>query len=188
MPGYPLAGRADEVWWSQYAQPGLHAWTGGDPLRLVGRAADRDDPDPKALACYGLLRRDTGGMMLRFVDGRPISTVTCDFLAWVCGSLAAEGKRALLLVWDNAAWHVSTAVRAWVKRHNREARAAGGVRIVVCQLPVKAPWLNPIEPKWAHGKRAVAEPDRKLPAEEMNLRIFDCYGCDLLPPLAQKVA
>ena len=27
--------------------------------------------------------------------------------------LAAEGKTALLLVWDKASWHVSQAVRAW---------------------------------------------------------------------------
>ncbi len=154
MPGF-----ADEVWWSRFAQPGLHAWTDGDPLRLAQRQAAKDDPDPRALACYGLFRRGEDRMMLRFVDGRPDSTVTCDFLAWACGRLAAEGKTALLLVWDNAFRHLSREVRTWVKRHNREARANGGVRIVACRLPVKAPWLNPIEPRWVHGKRAVAEPD-----------------------------
>lgn len=166
----------------------MHAWTSEGPMRLVEREADRDDPDPKALACYGLFRRAEDRMMLRFVDGRPVSAFTCDFLAWACGELAAEGKKALLLVWDNAAWHVGKAVREWIKAHNHAARKEGGVRIVVCRLPVKAPWLNPIEPKWVHGKRAVAEPDRKLPAEELKRRICDYYGCELLPPLAQKVA
>ncbi len=52
----------------------------------------------------------------------------------------------------------------------------------------KAPWLNPIEPKWVHGKRAVAEPDGELPAELLKARICDYYGCELLPPLAQKDA
>ncbi|CAA9394078.1 MAG: hypothetical protein AVDCRST_MAG64-1328 [uncultured Phycisphaerae bacterium] len=184
-----MLGFADEVWWSRLAQPDLHAWAAGDgPLRLVQREADRDDPEPKALACYGLFRRAEGRMMLRFVDGRPVGAVTCDFLAWACGRLAAEGKTALLLVWDNAAWHVSKAVRAWVKAHNRVARTGGGVRILVCRLPVKAPWLNPIEPKWVHGKRAVVEPDRKLTAGELKQRICDYYGCDLLEPIAQKVA
>jgi hypothetical protein len=28
----------------------------------------------------------------------------------------------------------------------------------VCRLPVKSPWLNPIEPRWLHGKRAIVEP------------------------------
>ena len=180
-------GFADEVWWSRLAHPDLHAW-GADPLRLVQREADPADPDPKALACYGLLRRDTGGMMLRFVDGRPVSRVTTAFLGWACDRLAAEGKAALLLVWDNAAWHVSREVRAWVKAHNRAARTGGGVRIIVCRLPIKSPWLNPIEPKWVHGKRAVDDPARTLPADELQQRVCDYYRCDLLPPLAQKVA
>ena len=182
-----MLGFADEVWWSRLAHPDLHAW-GADPIRLMQREADTADPDPKALACYGLLRRDTGGMMLRFVDGRPVSRVTTAFLAWACERLAAEGKTALLLVWDNASWHISKEVRGWVKAHNRAAKADGGVRIIVCRLPVKAPWLNPIEPKWVHGKRAADEPDRTLAAPEMKQRICDYYGCDLLPPLAQKVA
>src|SRR5487761_90410 len=49
-------GFADEVWWSRLAQPHLHAWTAEDqPVRLVEQALAPDDPDPKALACYGVL-------------------------------------------------------------------------------------------------------------------------------------
>ena len=65
-------------------------------------AADRDDPEAKALACYGLWLPERERMMLRFVAGRPVSAVTCPFLAWVAGRLAAEGVRVLALVWDNA--------------------------------------------------------------------------------------
>ena len=118
----------------------MHAWAAeGEPLRLIERAVPKGDTDPKALSCYGLLRADTGRMMLRFVTGRPVSQVTEDYLAWVCEQLSAEGKKALLLVWDNAAWHVSKRVRAWIKAHNRKARVEGGVRIVACFLPVKSP-------------------------------------------------
>ena len=92
-----MLGFQDEVWWSRLARPELHAWA-GVPLRLHEPATDAADGDPKALACYGLLRGDTGGMMLRFVQGRPVSQVTEDFLAWACDRLAAEGKRALLLI------------------------------------------------------------------------------------------
>ena len=70
---------------------------------------------------------------MRFVEGRPVSAVTCEFLRWVCAQLAAEGKRALLLVWDNASWHVSQLVRSWIKEHHRAAKRAGGVRILLCQ-------------------------------------------------------
>lgn len=183
-----VLGFQDETWWSRLALPAVHAWAGGEPLHLVERQADKDDPDAKALSCYGLLRADTGGMLLRFVDGRPVSQVTEDYLGWVCTRLAAEGKKALLLVWDNASWHVSKRVRQWIKTHNRTAKTQGGVRILVCPLPIKAPWLNPIEPKWVHGKRAIIEPERKLTAQEVKDRVHEYYGCEQVEPLEQQVA
>ena len=40
--------------------------------------------------------------------------------------LAAEGKTALLLVWDNASWHISQAgAEAWLKAQQQSARQAG---------------------------------------------------------------
>ncbi len=82
--------------------PALHAWAAPDrPLRLVAQAVAKDDPDPKALACYGLLVRCwTAGpaarwreeAWLRFVDGRPVSAVTTRFLAWCCAKLQADGQ------------------------------------------------------------------------------------------------
>jgi transposase len=114
--------------------------------------------------------------------------VTEDFLAWVCGRLSREGKRALLLIWDNASWHVSQRVRNWIKTHNRQAKRDGGVRIVTCFLPVKSPWLNAIEPKWVHAKKAITQPDCKLTAAETKARVCNYYGCHLFKPLKQKVA
>jgi DDE superfamily endonuclease len=183
-----VLGYQDETWWSRLALPAMHVWTGDEPLRLVEREVPRSDGDPKALSCYGVLRQDTGGMLVRFVRGRPVSQVTEDFLAWVCDRLAAEGKTALLMVWDNASWHISRRVRSWIKARNVRAKAVGGVRIVACPLPVKAPWLNSIEPKWAHGKTAIVEPDRLLTADEVKDRVFAYYGCEPSPPLEQKVA
>jgi DDE superfamily endonuclease len=180
-----VLGFQDECWWSRLAQPDLHTWADADPLHLWELTPPRDDPDRKALCCYGLFRTDTAQMLLRFVDGRPVSQVTTDYLAWVCERLAAEGKKALLLVWDNASWHISQAVRCWVQAHNRRAKQAGGVRIVVCQLPSKSPWLNPIEPRWVHGKRAIVEPERLLSAAEVEARACEYYGCDQVEHLRQ---
>jgi len=186
-------GFQDEVWWSRLARPALHSWAEPDrPLRLVEQTVAQHDPDPKALACYGLLVRwaEPSGRRheaawLRFVDGRPVSAITTRYLAWCCAKLRAAGKEALLPVWDNAAWHVSRAVRAWIRDRNRRVKWAGrGVRIVPCYLPIKSPWLNPIEPKWVHGKRRVVEPTRLLPAEELIERVCVAFGCAQEPKLA----
>ncbi|MDQ6906316.1 MAG: transposase [Chloroflexota bacterium] len=191
-------GFADEVWWSRVARPKLSSWAAADtPLRLIEQTVAHGDPDPKALACYGVLVRqwnDQGQrdeqVWLRFVDGRPISEITTQFLAWCCERLAAAGKTALLLVWDNASWHISKAVRAWIGSHNRAAKQEGaGVRIVSCFLPSKSPWLNPIEPKWMHGKRHIVEPTRLLTADEIAERVCACFGCLHEPHLhSEKVS
>ena len=192
-------GFEDETWWSRLAQPALHAWAEPDqPLRLVEQTVTKDDPDPKALACYGLLVRwaePTGRQhveaWLRFVDGRPVSALTIQYLAGCCARLQALGKTALLLVWDNAAWHVSKAVRTWLRQHNRAVKQAGtGVRILACFLPIKSPWLNPIKPKWVHGKRHVVEPARLLPASELIDRVCAAFDCPHEPhlSLAQEAA
>jgi transposase len=182
-----VLGFQDECWWSRLAQPNLHAWAGEEPLRLLELEAPPEDPDRKALCCYGLFRADTQQMLLRFVAGRPVSQVTVDYLAWLCEQLAREGKKALLLVWDNASWHISRQVRSWLKEHNRRAKREGGVRIVVCRLPSKSPWLNPIEPRWLHGKKAIAEPERLLAAAEVEARVCQYYGCEQHEHLQQVV-
>lgn len=180
-------GFADEVWWSRLARPQRHTWTQAVPERLIEQTASKADLEPLALACYGLLCADTGTVRLRFVDGRPISRVTTRFLQWLADGMAAAGKRALLLIWDNASWHISKEVRQWLKAHNRRVKQEGGCRLLACFLPSKSPWLNNIEPKWIHGKRAIAEADRKLTVAETRKRICDYYGCQMLDPLSQQV-
>jgi transposase len=166
------------------ARPGLHTWSErGEPLRLQELAVAKEDPEPKALACYGLLVRrgpqQADQMWRRFVVGRPVSAVTIAFLAWSSAQLAAQGFTALCLIWDNASWHRSHAVRHWIRQHNQQVKqGAVGVRLVVCPLPSKSPWLNPIEPKWVHGKRAVSEADRLLNADELEARVYAYYGCE----------
>jgi len=117
-------------------------------MRVLQKEAIKDDPDPKALSCYGLYVPELKETWLRFVDGRPVSAITTQFLCWSCQRLEALGKKALLLVWDNASWHKSKLVRRWIAAHNQEVKNGGrGVRIVICLLPKKSPCLNAIEPK-----------------------------------------
>lgn len=69
-------GFEDETWWSRTARPSLHAWSPDDqPLHLIEQTVSPSDPDPQALAAYGLLVRQAGGSeetWLRFVDGPPV--------------------------------------------------------------------------------------------------------------------
>jgi transposase len=124
--------------------------------------------------------------------------VTTQFLDWICARLERLGKTALLMAWDNAPWHVSREVRTWLREHNRTVKREGkGVRIIACYLPIKSPWLNPIEPRWIHAKRKVVEPDRLLSATELADRVCAVFGCahdahltvpTLAEPIPQKVA
>ncbi len=56
-------------------------------MRLVEQVWQKGDPDPKALACYGVLWQkgspddpDRSETWLRFVTGRPVSAITIGFL------------------------------------------------------------------------------------------------------------
>jgi transposase len=182
-----VLGFEDEAWWSRLARPSLHAWTDGAPMKMQLLKADDNDPDPEAIACYGFLRTDSHRVTLRFVEDRPVADVTIQFLDWVCGSVAAEGKRVLIVVWDDASWHTADVVSCWVKEHNQQAKLRDGVKVVICELPVASPWLNNIEPCWKHAKKAIVEPDRKLTAEETVARVCEHFGCDVLPFLKTAI-
>lgn len=188
-----VVGFQDECWWSRVAQPTLSSWAEkGKPMRLVQQSVAKEDPEPKAISCYGLyLPQLEGQTWLRFVDGRPVSSITTQFLQWSREKLQALGKKVVVLIWDNASWHISKEVRRWLGKHNRRVKKSGeGVRIVSCLLPKQSPWLNAIEPKWVHGKRKVVEPDGLLGAYELAdrvCRVFDCPHYEHLS-IPQEVA
>jgi hypothetical protein len=186
-------GFLDECWWSRVALPTLNAWAEeGKPPRLIQRSVAKDDPEPKAISCYGLYLPALDRTWIRFVDGRPVSSITTRLdLEWSVRKLEAVGKKVLVLIWDNASWHVSKEVRRWLGSHNRRVKESGeGVRIVGCLLPKQSPWLNAIEPKWIHGKRKVVEADGLLGAYELADRVCKVFDGPHHehPTVAQKVA
>jgi transposase len=179
-------GFQDEVWWSRFALPRMYAWQDvKHPIHLEEQSWQKGDPDPKALACYGVLWQQgpiedpvRQEMSLRFVTGRPVSDMTTQFLEWCCTQLQEQGKTAWLLIWDNASWHHSKKVRSWIREHNLLVKQEKkGVRILPLFLPKQSPWLNPIEPKWVHGKRNVVETHSLLTAKQLAERVCAYYGC-----------
>jgi hypothetical protein len=114
-----------------------------------------------------------------------VSAISLQFLQECCERLAAQGKRNWLLIGDNASWHSSKMVRNWIRQHNWQVKQAGkGVRILPFFWPTQSPWLNPIEPKWVHAKKAVVEPDGLLSAKQLAQRICAHFGCSYEPHLA----
>ena len=175
-----VVGFLDECWWSRVALPALNSFSEkGKPLRLIQRSVAEDDPDPKAISCYGLYVPELREMWIRFVDGRPVSGITTRFLLWCSEKLEEVGKRVWVLIWDNASWHISAQVRSWIDEHNRAVKRGGkGVRIISCLLPKKSPWLNAIEPKkWVHGKRRVVEAEGVLATDELAERVCAAFKC-----------
>jgi hypothetical protein len=180
-----VRGCEDDVGWSREAQPQRHAWSDDTPVRLVEKTVPAKAPESQAIACDGLAVPTTHQMLWRFVQGRPVNVVTGAVLAWLASSCTDHGKRVLLLIWDHASWHVSQTVQQWLTAHNRHAKHAGSCRMMVCRLPSKRPWLNPLEPKWVHGKRAVVEPARVLSMTALMPRVCAYYQCEPTDPMAQ---
>jgi transposase len=178
-----VLGFVDEVWWSRLQRPRMSAWADGPPVKMHLLRADADDPDPIAICCYGMLRNDTKRVMLRFANGRPLGVTTIQFLEWLCEELEDEHKKRLIVVWDDASWHASEAVLAWLGEHNKRAWKEGGIEVIHFELPAGSPWLNNIEPCYKEAKKAIIELDRKLTAQETVDRVCQHFGCPLLPYL-----
>jgi hypothetical protein len=70
-------GFEDETWFSRFERSSLHSWVeAGRPTRLIEKAPRKGDPEPKALACYGMYLPDMEQTWIRFVDGRAVSAIT----------------------------------------------------------------------------------------------------------------
>ncbi len=169
----------DECWFSRFAQPTMNAWTAdGKSLALLQQDKSKDDPEPKAVACYGAVDHESGKVLLRFSNGQPNSTYTLEFMEYLLSVAKKRRKRVLVIIWDNASWHKSEQVRAWVKSYNQRVKMQGGVRLLTWLLPTKSPWLNPQEPHWMHCKRHVVEPHGTLTQLQLKERVRDYFDSD----------
>ena len=146
--------------------------------------SEEGDPDPDAIACYGFYRHDTRKVTGPVRRGAAGGDMTVQFLEWLCWGVAQEGKKVLVVIWDDASWHTCRDGGRMGGRAEPAGRDEGkGYRSYICELPVASPWLNNIEPCWTHAKKAVMEADRKLTAAEITGRVCEHFECELLPYL-----
>ena len=141
-----------------------------DPLRLIQRTPAPKEPE-KAIACFGAVRQDTQETVLFFAEGQPNSENTWLFIIALLALARVEMKKVIVLLWDNASWHKSKRLRQWIRAYNLAAKKTGEPRLLTFLLPCQSPWLNPIEPRWVHAKRAVCEPHGELSSSELKRRL-----------------
>jgi hypothetical protein len=105
----------DETWWNRFFHPDLHSWVEDEQFtKLVEQVYTKNDPDPKALACFGLLvhwqnkkAQIKEKVWLHFVKRNPCSDLTIKYLRWVCSKALQSGKPVLVMFWGHAPWHIS---------------------------------------------------------------------------------
>lgn len=78
---------------------------------------------------------------------------------------AAQGVRFLVIFWDTAPWHLAQRLHQLLARCNRHAKRYGRLRVLLFALPIKAPWLMPLEAVFGQTKRAIGPMEREsMPA------------------------
>ncbi len=82
-----------------------------------------------------------------------------------------SGIRYLVVFWDHGPWHVAKSVKRRVRAHNLEVKRqrregqAGGVHVLLFYLPIRSPWLMPLEGVFGQTKRAIGTEQRATMAE-----------------------
>ena len=95
---------------------------------------------------------------------------TWGHLQRVMGGYQRRGIRYLVVFWDNGPWHVAASVRERIAEHNRQVKRGGGIHVLLYYLPVKSPWLMPLEPVFGQTKRAVGT-ERRSDMAELKLAV-----------------
>lgn len=147
------------------------------PLRRawmpVGEQRSVAVPEQNGKFClYGALDITSGEVIVEpYAKGR--SDHTKAFLRRVLSRI--EGR--ILLIWDNASWHLSKTVQQLIDDHDR---------LEVMHLPRRAPEDNPVEDLWRRLKNVVAANlERSLEALRAACRRF---FKELTPKQALKIA
>jgi DDE superfamily endonuclease len=148
----------DESWfvlWPHQAETWAEI---GCPLRIPKDKSWGRNDRPASCALYAGM-----DVLSREVEGEWHETwnqeETWKHLQGVIKEYEQRGARYLIVFWDHGPWHVRRSVRRRVRAHNLEVKRqwregrGGGVRVLLFHLPIRSPWLMPLERVWKRAKK-----------------------------------
>jgi DDE superfamily endonuclease len=144
----------DQSWFVLWPRPAATWARRRRPLRVpqAKRWRRSERPPSRCLyATYDAATRQVEGAWHRTWNQQE----TWRHLKGVIRRSAAGGLRSLVLLGDNAPWHVAQRLRRRVARYNRWAKRHGTLRVLLSFLPKQAPWVMPLEAVFGQTKRAV---------------------------------
>ena len=154
----------DESWFVLWPYPAEGWAERRRPVRVPKAKSWKPKDRPPSCALYASM--DVAG---RQVIGEWHKTwnqaETWAHLEGVLKTQQQRGTRYLVVFWDQGPWHTAASVQERVVEHNRQAKGSGGVHVLLYYLPVKSPWLMPLEPVFGQTKRAVGVRRRRDMAE-----------------------
>lgn len=118
-----------------------YCWMAATLRKTVPRVEEKR----RRVGVYGTFDALRKQVCWRCTTARTAQT-TIDFLETVAEHYRSQ--KYLVIIWDNAPGHTAMATRHWVEKWNQRAHERGLPKIILLYLPVKAPWLNQIEPVW----------------------------------------
>ena len=140
------------------------SWFSGNPkpIRRYGRPGHPRDvavakPAQKlkgAWVLYAALEA-VSGKVHRHYAPRCNQTQVRQQLEALLREFQAEGKRVLVVLWDNASWHTAQGLRHWYHQYNQHAKREACIRLLLVPLPNRSPWLNAIEAVFGQSKRHI---------------------------------
>lgn len=144
----------DQSWFTRWPYR-FSAWAPfQEPLRVPQRWQERVE----TTALYAALDEETQAAFLRWSEGQPNTVNTLRVLDALLDHYSRQGQEVVVLFWDHASWHTSRQTRAWIKAYNRRAKQERLTRLLVCYLPVRSPWLMPLEAIFGSVKHQVLGP------------------------------
>jgi DDE superfamily endonuclease len=163
----------DESWfvlWPHQAETWAEV---GRPLRIPKDKSWQENERPPSKALYAQMdveRREVRGEWHDTWNQEE----TWRHLEGVIKEYEQRGVRYLVVFWDHGPWHVAKSVRRRVRAHNLEVKrqrreggegAGEGVRVLLFYLPIRSPWLMPLEGVFGQTKRAIGTGERETMAE-----------------------